>query len=65
MFKIIYPVAVYMSKMKVLFSLMPCSSPMGVSPAWMAGPRMKPRVWKSENKAMCVVRSDSYVAFDR
>ena len=28
----------------------------------MPGPRMKPTVWKSEKKAMCVVLSDRRVA---
>ena len=57
-----YPQAVYMSKWIWECSDTVSFSPIGERAACKAGPRTKPKSWKSDRKEMWVVLSSGYVA---
>ena len=58
-----YPHAAYISTWKVDSSGISLFSPMGDNAACIPGPRTNPKVWKRDNKEICVIRSLALVAF--
>ena len=60
-----YPQAEYISKWNAeVLGILVLPSPMGDSAACIAGPTMNPMFWNIDKRAICVVRSFGYVAFE-